>query len=758
MNAFSAKTKALELLALIAIAAFVMSRWFSSDFIIWTVDSYIGNSNPMLRLYTSLFVWKDKVGFGYAWPDQGMIFHYAPMAFLEMLGVSLRGQQIVLVSSLFALTLIGGWYFAHELVSSRKEDWIVRLSSALFYGFNIVTLTWIWWRFLSWIYFYPAFIIYVTLLYKYYSSLATASVRSTTRRAIGIALISLLFVPAFTSSIALLLVFLTISYFSAWFLVIAVIERQNILKYLRAAVVLPVVFLCLNMFHILQQILMVGDLHKQAVQSGANYHEQLVDASKYTGLLNVVRLVGEHTMHRSVHGEVLYDPQWLSLILANPVFLYVSLIPMCVSIYCIFVHKERVAVLVFGVLLCLTLLIVKGVNEPGGELIVFLANSKVGRIFTHSYDKFIYFVLISYTFFIAVFNREIRSFAHGRTISVLITSSLCVFMVYPLWTGSNLRDSTQYIPGVKAQVPSDYEYLRNVRNSGNWLQLPLQSRVGDSAYKWKRGAQLNAQSILDDYIGNPVIYADYGHPAWSLINEHITEVITENDHTSFVQFLKRINVSTILVNKDIDYAFMKEKLPFKASEYIGYLDQISELEKHEYVNYVMYFNKQYKDSLFWVLPYDWAVTYAGRRPFGSNDSVFDRGSALSYKKVSPTHYTLSVENMHDKQVLVFNQSYSKGWELKIGDASYPFHAQFQNMNNMWTLDADYIRKNISPHYYSSNSDGSIDVEMTLYFKPQGYFYAGLLASGTALAAYLVYLVVQIVRWRRARSEQGVTEG
>ncbi len=41
--------------------------------------------------------------------------------------------------------------------------------------------------------------------------------------------------------------------------------------------------------------------------------------------------------------------------------------------------------------------------------------------------------------------------------------------------------------------------------------------------------------------------------------------------------------------------------------------------------------------------------------------------------------------------------------------------------------------------YKENPDGSIDIELTLYFKPQSYFYLGIIISGTTLILCLGYL-------------------
>ena len=72
--------------------------------------------------------------------------------------------------------------------------------------------------------------------------------------------------------------------------------------------------------------------------------------------------------------------------------------------------------------------------------------------------------------------------------------------------------------------------------------------------------------------------------------------------------------------------------------------------------------------------------------------------------------------------------------------------------NQWTIDPDYIRANYPKEYYKENPDGSIDVRMTLYFKPQSYFYLGLIISGTTLLVLIGYLGYDTIRRRKNKNQ------
>lgn len=69
------------------------------------------------------------------------------------------------------------------------------------------------------------------------------------------------------------------------------------------------------------------------------------------------------------------------------------------------------------------------------------------------------------------------------------------------------------------------------------------------------------------------------------------------------------------------------------------------------------------------------------------------------------------------------------------------HHLVNDYANGRTLDADYIKKNFPKDYYKENPDGSIDVNLTLYFSPQSYFYLWLGVSGLTFLWLITWLLV-----------------
>ncbi|GAC1392832.1 MAG: hypothetical protein NVS1B10_05620 [Candidatus Saccharimonadales bacterium] len=73
------------------------------------------------------------------------------------------------------------------------------------------------------------------------------------------------------------------------------------------------------------------------------------------------------------------------------------------------------------------------------------------------------------------------------------------------------------------------------------------------------------------------------------------------------------------------------------------------------------------------------------------------------------------------------------------------HIKINGFANGWTVDPGYIKSHYGPEYYHQNGDGSLDLNMVVYFKPQSYFYIGLGVSIATFGGCLVYLGYPLMR-------------
>ena len=78
------------------------------------------------------------------------------------------------------------------------------------------------------------------------------------------------------------------------------------------------------------------------------------------------------------------------------------------------------------------------------------------------------------------------------------------------------------------------------------------------------------------------------------------------------------------------------------------------------------------------------------------------------------------------------------------------HIKLNGYANGWVVDPAYVKAHYGPEYYKQNPDGSLDLNLVIYFQPQSYFYIGLAVSGATLLGCLGYLGYAFARGRRRR--------
>lgn len=171
----------------------------------------------------------------------------------------------------------------------------------------------------------------------------------------------------------------------------------------------------------------------------------------------------------------------------------------------------------------------------------------------------------------------------------------------------------------------------------------------------------------------------------------------------------------------------------------------------------------------------------------------DTKMQLYFQKVNPTKYRIYIKGLKDKAELNFLENYHKNWKLYLAEPSEkseinsnnqipnwckgeiqkqnnstteclekqkftewnelkylraePFadetHTKYDNYGNRWTIDAASIKELGSKNQelnIKNNNDGSIDVELTMYFWPQTPFYLAIALSLLTVLSIIAYFV------------------
>jgi hypothetical protein len=301
-----------------------------------------------------------------------------------------------------------------------------------------------------------------------------------------------------------------------------------------------------------------------------------------------------------------------------------------------------------------------------------------------------------------------------------------------------------------ARVPSSYYDLNNFleKNEENFniLSFPI---INYESYQWAAGKDYYFQ---ENFLIKPIIY-----DRLSLIlvekNNFFKELFTreEIDYNNMSKYIDAASAKYILIHKDYINVTSKKNIDYKKYEdyFLNSADYNLIINNNEFY---LFENKSYFPLLH------------------SGDLIF--------KKESNIKFSLYLKNLNGDKNIEFLNNYNNNWGLYIRkypnnnwcvrenkisgvvdcgegnialdlfDLEYLFrqnifnntHKKVYDYANNWTINSDYIKQNFSKEYYIENEDGSIDIEMVLYYKPQSYFYLGILISGITLMVCFGYLI------------------
>ncbi len=400
-----------------------------------------------------------------------------------------------------------------------------------------------------------------------------------------------------------------------------------------------------------------------------------------------------------------------------------------------------------------------------GDLWEWAFNNVFGFGFLRSFTRFLITSLISIIFIFAVFIKQwnasskYKNIAIGTGIIFLILTNLIFF------TGDlNGLIGTSKVP--REYLDMNEKYFKKDLQKYNLTSYP---NVPYEAYSWSinKNTKDFPQIIYFNlyFFSKPITYNGY---AFSLNtkNDLFEKIFAHTDsfvfYPDFNNDLSSLNIKYILIRKDLfNILNINEEVEYK--KYYQYF-------KHD-PQYILKENNQYF-ALFENTKF--------QHLFGKNNIFF--------KNINPTKYKLYIKNIKSSQNLSFLESFHKGWKFYLRtnptnswckpmeyyentqttecehtqkffegeELSYLWkkpifdntHELIFDYANGWTINPGYIKQNFSKEYYRENPDGSIDVELTLYFKPQSYFYLGLFISGTTFLACLGYLGYDFYKRRK----------
>lgn len=305
-----------------------------------------------------------------------------------------------------------------------------------------------------------------------------------------------------------------------------------------------------------------------------------------------------------------------------------------------------------------------------------------------------------------------------RTVITIVIALLFIWNAKPIITGEL---GSLFVPRT---VPQDYLILKNHllrdRDFYRTLWSPNYSRWGHYLSNHPRTSMLylNLYEWLD--------FAKKGNPIGSNYFNQLLDISSikyvlvplqdkNNDDDFFPQTIKRSS-----------YISELEKLPYLNTVNIG-MREVVIFENYDYRPHIYATRKM--ESVFSYVPYQKAA----------------------YHMRNPTEYRINLNNIRGRIFLNFSENFHPSWKLKVGKFQWyealvqkyyflsdKLHFKNEAGFNTFYLDPVTICQT-EKNGCLKNSDGSYDINLTLFFRPQAYVYLGFIVSGLTLCLILLYL-------------------
>lgn len=287
-------------------------------------------------------------------------------------------------------------------------------------------------------------------------------------------------------------------------------------------------------------------------------------------------------------------------------------------------------------------------------------------------------------------------------------------------------------------------------------------------YDWYYGVDgwpqtfINAPTVKIENVKGYVSFSDYSN----LYSQQIYQKI--KDGQSVAQLLGEANIGYILQRNDI-----KAK-----TEYRDSIESSSSEVINEYLGSQVVQGNLEKEGNFGKLDlYKVPTEYAHPHIYTEGDSPVK----ISFSKNNYSSYNVNIENLAGPTQLVFSEGFHKDWLVYAGKASdcgdvvsvFPdfnvtecgpdgpiknsllnfsslgkksffddTHEQIKTFANSWTIDPNEIKEKFAAADYSLNPDGSINLKLLIFFKPQSYFFWGLFISSSLVLGLALYVVIR----------------
>jgi hypothetical protein len=428
----------------------------------------------------------------------------------------------------------------------------------------------------------------------------------------------------------------------------------------------------------------------------------------------------------------------------QPMDLLCLTIPLWAVLGIYFAKGKNKYILFFSGISLVGIFLTKMNHQPFSEVYSWLYLNFPGFNAFRDSTKFYFYIALGYAVLIGSFVKYLENISSPHFWKRVTRISLIVFInAIFLWNAKPLMTGEIRTVYVGRDIPNEYLLLKNFlkQQDGDFrtLYIPRESRWG---YYTNQHPKI---STIDLHYG--------GWKSFVVANDQIAEAmlsIFRQDISSSLlnaSAVKYVIVPTSDAISDDDFFIYYGN---SRANYINALDHLPYLKRVNIgtLELVIYENQGYRPLI-----YSSSEIGSLHKPPSFNK--------INYECIQPTECKMQLNNVTSSLFLNFSVNYDVEWKLLAGGVNWNELSSEQNETqgtshfknyaalNSYFFDIDYFKAHF-PHAYKVNPDGSINADLTLYFKPQNAIKWGALLTVITLFGLLLYIISHVLMKIRFR--------
>ncbi|MEK7570694.1 MAG: hypothetical protein AAB553_00330 [Patescibacteria group bacterium] len=395
--------------------------------------------------------------------------------------------------------------------------------------------------------------------------------------------------------------------------------------------------------------------------------------------------------------------------------------------------------IIFSLLLFISIFLAKAAQPPFGEIFLYLYNNvPFFSVFRTADIRFGFCVVLSISLLFLLISREFNKYVLAFVIIVIIGLQSPFFFTGKAIQGENIKklfyDRVIYYPTEQREV---VDFINKDKSLATYVLTLPAIEYGD--YSFDSGERHFGQDILPKLIKKSFVYLSQSNGISVKGYKELQRVIEKKDYEG----LKKFPIKYLILRQDISCigcpnlseAEIGKNLPlvYKNKRFAVY-----EIQKHQTlidgenitfsmvnpVKYRVHFDNLKKEQTLQLLTSfnkDWKVYLQRKKERSCNAKV---------------NYSEKKTECLEEVALFEGEELAYLWEKPLFESSHQLSSGYANK---WEIDPQFIKRNYSSDYYTLNKDGSMSVDMLVYYQPQSWFYLFLLVSSLSLFMGLIYM-------------------